>query len=713
MLLIKRGDSGRAIRGAAAVAVINCLLFMDAPPECNAGDDTGARYKIAVYVLILVSINLYIAWELLTAEYINQMGSIESTHIALARYALENWRDLTWFPLWYGGIPYQDTYPPLMPLLLALVARVTGMTPAHAYHSTTAIFYALGPVTLFFFASRISRSSGAGFAASLFYSLISPSAFLISAVRGDGGLLHPRRFQALAQYGEGPHITSLTLVPLALLIFGTALERRRPFWWVLAACALAAVALTNWPGAFVLAVTVILWLLAMPDRTWRRTWLAVVALGVGAYALAIPWLPPSTVVTVFHGEGYASAPTASISLRVSVLLGFAGVVTLLLRLFRHYRTPRYLRFSILFLLAMAVLTLAAQWFGVLLMPQAGRYHLAMEMAIALVVVFALKPVFERRSPRFRVIAVSLLIVLCIVPARRDRRYARWIARHLDVRSTIEYREAQWFREHMDGHRVFAPGSAGFFLNVFTDVPQYAGGFDQGNINPVFPGFHYQILSSDGAGTQDGVLAVLALQAVGVDAIGVSGPHSQEAFKPFRNPAKFDGLLPVVWREGDDVIYRIPRRSASLAHVVRPADLPVRQPANGIDLDPLRPYVRALEDRSLPTAEFVWRNRHSAVLSATMRTGQVLSVQINYHPGWSAAVNGRQRRLCSDHLGQIVVDPECDGPCTVELRYDGGREMRAALWISWGAALAGLAWVLLSLRQTHLGTMDHAVTHEHR
>jgi uncharacterized membrane protein len=128
--------------------------------------------------------------------------------------------------------------------------------------------------------------------------------------------LHPRRFQALAQYGEGPHITSLTLIPLSLLIVGMALERRRPFWWAFAAGALAALALTNWPGALVLAVTVILWLLAIPDGTWRRNWLAALALGLGAYALASPWLPPSTVVTVFHGEKYASAATASVGLRV-------------------------------------------------------------------------------------------------------------------------------------------------------------------------------------------------------------------------------------------------------------------------------------------------------------------------------------------------------------------------------------------------------------
>ena len=73
------------------------------------------------------------------------------------------------------------------------------------------------------------------------------------------------------------------------------------------------------------------------------------------------------------------------------------------------------------------------------------------------------------------------------------------------------------------------------------------------------------------------MAVLWLKAFGVDAVAVSGPRSREFFKPFRNPRKFDGLLPELWRDGDDVIYRVPRRSTSLAHVVRPADLAPRRP----------------------------------------------------------------------------------------------------------------------------------------
>ena len=69
--------------------------------------------------LALFALNVYIARNLFALEYSQYMGSIEAAYISISRYMLENWRDLTWFPLWYGGIPFQNTYPPLLHALVA------------------------------------------------------------------------------------------------------------------------------------------------------------------------------------------------------------------------------------------------------------------------------------------------------------------------------------------------------------------------------------------------------------------------------------------------------------------------------------------------------------------------------------------------------------------------------------------------------------------
>jgi hypothetical protein len=68
----------------------------------------------------------------------------------------------------------------------------------------------------------------------------------------------------------------------------------------------------------------------------------------------------------------------------------------------------------------------------------------------------------------------------------------------------------------------------------------------------------------------------------------------------------------------------------------------------------------------------------------------------YHSGWRARVNGQARRVWGDPLGLTIVEPRCDGPCVVDLAYDGGTEMTFFRVLSWlgiaaGLAASGLAW----------------------
>jgi hypothetical protein len=97
----------------------------------------------------------------------------------------------------------------------------------------------------------------------------------------------------------------------------------------------------------------------------------------------------------------------------------------------------------------------------------------------------------------------------------------------------------------------------------------------------------------------------------------------------------------------------------------------------VDVGPLEPYVAALNDPQLPLVPMEWTSRSSAHIASQLQPDQVLSVQISYHPGWRALVNGSERPITSDALGMMVVHPHCSGDCAVELIYDGGREMRWA------------------------------------
>jgi hypothetical protein len=625
------------------------------------------RRWLALSSLTLFLLNLWLVRRLLVIDYLDQMGSIESTYIAIARWVVRNWGDLSWFPLWYGGIPFHNTYPPLVPFTTAAVSALFSITPAHAYHAVTAVFYSLGPVTLCLLAWRLCRSAGWSFAVGLLYSLTSASTFLIPAVRQDaGGVWSLRRLQVLIRYGEGPHITALALLPMAVLLLSVAYEKKRLWWWAAAGIALASVALTNWLGAAALAMAVAAWLLAREDGVWWRAWLRAAGVALFAYILALPGIPPSAIFTIAANERNVSGPLTASWLRFVVVACGVLLVAAACWAFRRFRTPEHLRFSLLFLLPTAAVVLLNAWFGVTLAPQPNRYHLELEMALALAVVFLLREALGGVRRRAALIAVLLA---CVYPAVKAARYADRLIHPVEIASTVEYQEAQWFDKNMRGGRVLAPGSVGFFLNVFTDTPQFAGGFDQGVVNPVYAGVHYQLLSGENAGEREGEVALVWLRAFGVDAVAVSGPRGRDYYKAFRNPHKFNGLLPELRRDGDDVIYRVPRRSASLAHVVRVTDLPARAPIHGLDIDPVRAYVAALENPAYPEARFEWRDNHSAVIFADMEKDQVLSIQVSYHPGWKATVNGQSRRVFADKLGQMVIEPQCQGPCKVEVRYE--------------------------------------------
>ncbi len=235
-----------------------------------------------------------LAWRLFKTEYLDQMKSIEGVFIALARYIRDHFSGTAWWPFWYCGMPFRNTYQPALPFTTAAISALTGLSPARAFHIVEAVLYALGPVTVYWLARRLSASTGAGLAAGLLYSLTSPSAWFVPEIRADlGGAFLAQRLHTMVVYGDGPHVTSLTFLPLALLALHNAIEHGRSWRVVLAACALAAVPLSNWPGAIDLAFAALAYLIAYctaPARLVRAASIAALAYGISCRSM-----PPSLI----------------------------------------------------------------------------------------------------------------------------------------------------------------------------------------------------------------------------------------------------------------------------------------------------------------------------------------------------------------------------------------------------------------------------------
>jgi hypothetical protein len=72
--------------------------------------------------------------------------------------------------------------------------------------------------------------------------------------------------------------------------------------------------------------------------------------------------------------------------------------------------------------------------------------------------------------------------------------------------------------------------------------------------------------------------------------------------------------------------------------------------------------------------------------------------VNYHPGWHAVAGGRVVQIHKDGLGLMWLRPGCNGPCEVDLEYDGGWELRLCRWLSYAAlSYAALAGLMLGLK----------------
>jgi hypothetical protein len=652
----------------------------------------------AAGALALFAINWFIAGKLASVEYLDAMQSIEGAYIAISRYAMQNWGDLAWFPLWYNGIPYQNSYPPLLHLVVAGFAWLTAWTPALSYHAVNAIVYCLAPVTLFWLGTRWSGSRVCGFGTGLLYSLVSPSAFLISNVAADlGGPLQIRRLQTLVFYGDGPFVASLALVPAALALLDLALERRRPLLYLAAAAPMAAVVLTNWLGGATLALAVLAYALGRDEP--HRTWPAVAGIGALAYALASPWLPPSTIATIQFNAQNLGADYRLTWRQAACGLAVAMALWGLHLLFRRLRAAQHLRAGLYFVFLTGLITLSAEWGGFYLLPQPNRYHMAMDLAICLTAAFLLQPLWNLVTARGRWVAVGVVALLVLAQTVHLRAFAQNLIRPIDIRTTVEYAMAQWFDRNMHAGRVMAPGAVAFYLNIFTDTPQLGGGFEQGVSNWENRVALYTLQTDQNAGDRAGEISVLWLKALGVRAVAVGGPASREYYKPFRHPRKFEGLLPEVWRSGDDYIYAVPARSDSLAHVVGSADLVSTPPIHGLDVTGVQRFVTALENPDLPLASMNWTSRHTArIVVEGLRKDQRISVQVTYHPGWRATVGGARRPAGQDGIGLMVIDPQCEGQCIVDLTYDGGIEMLLARAACLAALLGCLGWAALRWRR---------------
>ena len=631
--------------------------------------------QAAFFALALLWANTYICRELFSVR-MAFMNSMHGFWIAIAKRADGSWFHPAWWPYWDAGIPFEFTYAPLVPGLTAVLSAVCAISPEMAFQWITGAVYCLAPLTIFTAAWLLTRAPGSSFAAALLYSLIAPTQILVpDQAFSLKSLWDARRLYVVAVWDDTPHLAAIALLPLVILFLSLSLRKRdlRYYWAASVLIALAALASAFGPVMVAMAAVCLLF---VQREDFAKKLLIIALIGAFSLATVAAFYPPSLLRAVSAPSKTHFEPGWTIGSLTAIAIVILGW-TILWRFLRRITADWKLQFFALFAFLTCSVPIMAAYFHRQFLPQPGRYKLEMEVALALLIAFAMRSALARLPAGPRRALLVLLLAFAAEQTVHLRRQAKNMLVAADPTRTVEYRAATWADQNLSGVRVMMPGSIAQWTNTFSANPQLSGG----SWSMAYSQIQQTAVDSVYAGTAREALAWL--KAFGAGAAGISSPDSQEYWKGFSQPAKFEGILPVLWRDSGVTIYKIPQRTSSLAHVVPETALVVHTP-DRTDIAEIERYTAALDDPSLPTPEFRWEGRNRMRILAAATAGQVLSIQVSYHPGWHARAGGQDRALNRDGLGLMWLRPGCAGPCEIQVDYDGGAELRVCRWISYVA-----------------------------
>ena len=278
-------------------------------------------------------------------------------------------------------------------------------------------------------------------------------------------------------------------------------------------------------------------------------------------------------------------------------------------------------------------------------------------------------------------------------------YARQLIKPVEATALSEYQAAEWIHKHAPDRRVYATGATMVILNTIADNPQVLGCCEQSLLLPLTQIIEYTIGSDENAGDRAIDISIAWLKAFGAALIVVPGADSTDPYRAYyRHPLKFEGRLRVLWRNAGNVIYEVPQRSNALAHLVRESELATRVPVHGLDIAPMEAYIQGIESPDRPQLTATWKDTRTLRVTGNWPAGFVVSLQMPYHAGWLATVNGRPAQIAKDALGFAVLRSSAPGEVDIRLTFDHWRELQWCRLVSWAVflALAALA-VAQSLR----------------
>lgn len=640
--------------------------------------------------VLLFFLTTALIWPLFGLKYLNNWSSIESTFIADGRMLAARLPHPGWQPLWYCGTRFDYIYPPALRYGTALITRFGHVTAARAYHLYTALFYVIGIVAVYWMVRVGSGSRRMAWLASAGTALFSPTFLLLPVIRYDSPLWVPQRLHVLMSYGEGPHISSLCVLPAALALSFLAVRSGRllPLAGSSILCALTVA--INFYGATALAIffPILAWSVWV-GRPERAIWFRAAGIIALAYALSAFWLTPSYLrVTADNLRQVATPGEAG-----PRLLAVAAIIVFCIATWRWGNRRPGCEWTIFVAGAsvfLSIYVLGFYYFGFIIVGNSARLIPELDLALLLAAAGAVQFFWIR--PRLRILAI-LIPLMAAYPVVRYLRHAYTPFPKGDYEHQYEYLISKWVHENLPNQRVLPSGSVRFWYDAWFDLSQADGGSTQGDANPVLPTPAYQIPAGDRGDT-----AILWLQAIGTDAVIVPDRTSPESYHDYVKPEKFRGLARVLYDDQHGtVIYRVPRIHPGIGRVVKTSKLEgIGSVAQG-DMVALARYVAAVEEPGQSLTQVNWTSFDRAELRVQVSAGQSILFQETYDPFWRAYENGQPVPIRRDPVMDFMLLDVPEGDHVIRLNFETPTENRIGRIVSL-AAFAMLS-VLLAVKFT--------------
>jgi hypothetical protein len=607
--------------------------------------------EILVDFLLLFLIAAALIRPLFKAGYLDKWASIESSFIADARFLIQHWPHPQWQPLWYAGTRFDYIYPPALRYGTALIAMIGGVLPVKACHFYISFFYCIGIAGVYFFVRVATGARGMAWLSAMAAALMSPSFLLLTPLRNDAWMLMPARLGVLAKYGEGPHMTALALIPIALAFAWMAFDSYTPYAVALAGIVSALVVSNNFYGAVALLVfyPILVWSfwITRQDKRIRVPALAVPAL---TYGLTAFWLVPSYLKVTADNLKYVSehGTTWSIWLAVAFAVAYAIACD---KLAANRRERTWAVFVAGCALFFSLNVLGNYYFKFRVSGEPLRLVPELDLVYILLGATVLHWMWKRHGGLRWTAGVIALLSFCTAGG-----YIRH-AWHMfplspNYQDRVEYKVSDWVWQNMPDARIAPAGSVRFWFDAWHDLAQLGGGSEQGILNPATEQSQWEINLA--AKPQ---ASLLWMQSLGVDAVYVSDKNSQEMFKDTEHPDKYDGVLPVIYDDHvGDRILRVPRRYLARVRVVETSQLnALQRPRANDDVEHLQAYTDVMEKGPDSPGTVSREGTDVLHISVTLRTDQSVVVQESYDPAWHAWAGGHSLPVRKDVMGFMVID----------------------------------------------------------